>query len=178
MWSHPRAHVTAHRWPLKCPHPLCSLQFDDHISFLYHLIDVHSLQMSPQMRKSWPNGCDSKTLIRWVPNTTRQKRERPGKNEEELLPAKRCASQVQIGTREVRTQSDSLNRGDSDATQKPPHITPSEASLVDTASDDVAMPELTYSHSISSSEIDNFQSIDDFLTDESRFQRARATRPV
>lgn len=170
LWSHLTAHVMACCWPLKCPHPLCSLQFDDDVSFLYHLDDVHSLQMSPQIRKSWPNRRDSKSLICWIPDTTHQKRERPDKSEEEILRAKRHARQAQIGTREVPTRGGSLNQEDSDATQMPPRITPSEVSLVDTAFDDDAMPELTYSDSTSSSEIDNFQSIDDFSTDESSSQ--------
>ena len=52
----------------------------------------------------------------------------------------------------------------------PPLIILSEVSLVDIAFDDDTIPELTHSDSTSSSEIDNFQSIDDFSTDEPNFQ--------
>ncbi|KAL6713000.1 hypothetical protein ACLMJK_009396 [Lecanora helva] len=146
------------------------LQFDDDISFLYHLDDVHSLRMSPQTKKSWPNWGDSKSPICWIPDTMRQKRERPDKNEEEMLRAKRHACKAQIGTREVPIHRGSLHQENSDATQMPPVITPSEVSLVDTAFDDDAIPELSHSDSAPSSEIDNFQSIDDFSTDKPNFQ--------
>ena len=120
------------------------------------------------MRESWPNGHDSKHLIRWVPSTRREKRERPGKNEEELFPAKRRALQTQIEEEDAHAQSQSLNQGASDA-QIPPHISPSEVSLVGTAFNDDELAELTYSNSTPSSDSNNIQSIDDFPTDDLTF---------
>lgn len=61
------------------------------------------------------------------------------------------------------------NFRDSDA-RKPLQVTPSKVSLVNTASDDDSMPELTCSNSTPSSELHNFQSIDDFSTENSHSQ--------
>ncbi|KAI9807092.1 MAG: hypothetical protein M1825_005809 [Sarcosagium campestre] len=142
------------------------VQFDDEISFLYHLDDIHDLQRGPQMKKICPQGAGSKPLSRWVPDTTCQKRKRLDGTEKGLLSAKRRTFEVQIGTTEVRAPSKSPNRGDSDAFQIPPGITPSEACLIDTGLDNDCMPELTYSNSTPSSEEGNFRSIDDFPVDD------------
>ena len=56
LWNHVTAHIMVYRWPLDCPRPLCNLKFDDKISFLYHLDDIHSLRMSPQMRNPGRTG--------------------------------------------------------------------------------------------------------------------------
>ena len=56
LWTHLTDHVVGCRWPLKCPHPLCSLQFDDETTFLYHLDDVQSSRISSQIRLSWAKG--------------------------------------------------------------------------------------------------------------------------
>ncbi|KAL9126165.1 MAG: hypothetical protein Q9217_004745 [Psora testacea] len=165
---------------------LCSLMSQDFIAFSLpgeELVKgkrpvpgcgtfLTSLRISPQMRKTWPNGSISKSLVRWVSNTKYQKRERPDKDEEDLLPIKRRALQEQPPTLEIQTQDNSLNLKGSDATKVPSHITLSEVSLIDIASDKDKdeVPQLTYSNSTPSLDAGNFQSIDDFATDDSDCQ--------
>ena len=106
-------------------------------------------------------------MIRWVPDTECQKRERLDNNEEDLLPLKRRALQEQISPLEMQTQNNPLNLGGSDATKVPSHVIMSEVSLVDIASDKDEVPELTYSNSTPSSDKGDFRSIDDFAIDDS-----------
>ena len=134
---------------------------------MYHLDDMHGLIMSPQMRKTWPNGSGSKSLVRWVPNTECKKRKKPDTDEEGLIPVKRRVLQEQPPTLEMETQDhDSFNLGDSGATKVPSHITLREVSLIDITSDTDKdeMPQLTHSNSTPSSDAGEFQLIDDFAT--------------
>ena len=72
LWSHLGEHLATACWPRTCPHPLCSLELESEKSFLYHLIDVHNLQMSASMQKSWPSKRDCKALT-WVPGAESRK---------------------------------------------------------------------------------------------------------
>lgn len=72
LWSHIQSHLEASHWPLRCPHPLCSLQLTDEISFLYHLSDVHSFRISSQINRYQQQG---------APNIVSQKRKRQDESE-------------------------------------------------------------------------------------------------
>lgn len=87
LWSHLRTHLGVSHWPLNCPHPSCSLKLQDESSFLFHLSDVHSLRMSPHMRKSWQSRLRPESLIKWTFDTN-QKRQRQDGDEQELRPSK------------------------------------------------------------------------------------------
>ena len=109
LWSHLGTHLGASRWPLKCPHPLCSLQLQDETSFLYHLSDVHSLQMSPWMRKSCQSERHSEPLVHWIVDTTCQKRRREHGNEQDLGPSKRSNGPLQTNRSTERASRQSLD---------------------------------------------------------------------
>ena len=89
LWNHLTTHISACRWPLTYPHPLCSLEFTDETLFLYYLKDVHDLEISAKMKKSRSNRRDSPNSMRWVTYTTCQKRQKADHVEDELPPAKR-----------------------------------------------------------------------------------------
>src|SRR5437763_333548 len=40
---HLEGHISEAHWPSSYPHPLCSIQIDNVISFWYHLSDAHNL---------------------------------------------------------------------------------------------------------------------------------------
>lgn len=63
--SHLQSHLDVSRWPLKCPHPLCSQQLDDETLFLYHLSDVHGLRMNPQVKKYQQQERNLEPFIKW-----------------------------------------------------------------------------------------------------------------
>jgi hypothetical protein len=83
VWRHLESHLEASRWPLNSPHPLCSLRLNDEMSFLYHLSDVHALQINPHMKKRNP-----KPLIDWSPDTTSHKRKIQDSSGPEFPPLK------------------------------------------------------------------------------------------
>ena len=85
LWSHLGEHLATACWPRKCPHPLCSLDIESEKSFIYHLNEVHSLQMSASMQKSWPSKRDCGALT-WIPGGGSQKGERKRQGEDEQEP--------------------------------------------------------------------------------------------
>ena len=88
LWSHLGTHLGASCWPLDCPHPLCSLPLQDGRSFLFHLSDVHSLRLSPHMRKYWQRGRDPAPPIKCTSATTGQKRQREDSDAQDLRSSK------------------------------------------------------------------------------------------
>ena len=103
-------HLEVSRWPLQCPHPLCALQLDDERSFLNHLSDVHSLQISLHIKKLQQKEHNSGLLINWTPNTTSQKRKKQAGDEQELRPSKLKKDTVQIDRGNEQSPRQSLNR--------------------------------------------------------------------
>lgn len=61
-------------WPSTCPHPLCNIELDNQVSFVYHLIDMHSLTMNEAQQKNLVSasydGCQWKQQKRKVDNVT------------------------------------------------------------------------------------------------------------
>ena len=50
LQAHIKNHLENARWPLPCPHPLCTFSVNDEPSFLYHLQNAHSLRMTKQQK--------------------------------------------------------------------------------------------------------------------------------
>ena len=154
------------RWPLKCPHLLCSMWLDDETSFFYHLDDVYDLRISPHMRKSWENGRHPKPVIHWVSDTTGRKRKRQGGDEDRLGPAKQRTRPVQIEQGEEPSRSTSRDSKTPGPTPTFAFPTPSDISINSPIPDDDTLPELTYSESTPPPELDEFHSIDDFCPED------------
>ena len=163
LWSHLGTHLGASHWPLKCPHPLCSLQLQDETSFLYHLSDVHSLQMSPYMRKSWQSERYSEPLVHWIVDTTCQKRRREHGDEQDLGPLKRSNDPLQTNRSTELSSRQSLDLKTPNRIQATPLPGSSAASFthVGTVEDAQDLPELTYSESMSPPDTDELHSMDD-----------------
>ena len=89
LWSHLQSHLEASRWPLACPHPLCSLVLNNEISFLYHLSDVHSLRMGPYVKNCQRPKRNPTPFLNWIPEIASQKRKRQDEDGEGLQPPKR-----------------------------------------------------------------------------------------
>ena len=68
--------MAASCWPSQRPHPLCGLPFNDELSFIYHLKDVHSLDMNRGKRKWQHEECESDLFVHCVANTVLLKRKR------------------------------------------------------------------------------------------------------
>ena len=166
--GHLQQHLQTFRWPLQCPHPLCVLQLDDEKSFLYHLSDVHSLQISLHMNRLQQKEHDSGLLINWTPNTTSQKRKRAAVDEQERRPSKLQKDTVQIDRGNEQSPPQSLDR-------KAPHeihtISPCllpAVSFTNVASDSNPqdLPEMTNSGATSSPEVDELCFMNDMSPSE------------
>ena len=96
----------------------------------------------------------------------RSKRKRSNENNNIFI--KRHVHQVHVETREMRAQNDSLSRKSLNTVQIPPYMMSSKVILINIISNDDAISKLTRSDSISSLEMKNFQSIDDFSIEDSR----------
>lgn len=163
LWSHLESHLEASRWPLKCPHPLCSLHLHNETSFLYHLSDVHSLRMSPHMNKCRQQGRNSEPFIDRTPDTASQKRKRLDSDEQELRPRKRNKSALRIDGSSEPSPRQSLDRKAPDGIQTvSPHML-SKVSLTDMPADENRqdLPELTHSGPTSPPDSDDLSLMDD-----------------
>ncbi len=172
LWSHLESHLDASRWPLECPHPLCSLQLLDETLFLYHLSDVHSLRISPHMNKCRPKGRNSEPLIDWTPDTASHKR-RQVRDKADLRPPKRTKGPLQIKCRNEQSPDQSLDRNPPDRAQATPSPGSSEVSITPAATDDDPqdLPELTYSESMSPPDTDKLHSMDDLCLSQNVLQK-------
>ena len=56
-------------WPSKCPHALCTLEIGNPLSFLYHLGDVHGLNMNDEQQIRLTSAS-----LDWIPEDRGQKR--------------------------------------------------------------------------------------------------------
>ena len=173
VWAHLRTHLNVSRWPLRCPHPLCSLLVPDETSFLYHLSDIHGLQMSPQVGKSWQSERHSEPLVKWIPDTASHKRKRQDRDGQDLQPSKRSKDPLQLHWR--HKQSPDLSRGrkapdKTQATQSPGSSQTSFTHVV-TDEDIQDLPELTYSESMSPPDTDELHSMDDLCLSQNVLQK-------
>lgn len=164
LWSHLESHLEASGWPLKCPHPLCSLHLNDETLFLYHLSDVHSLRMSPHMNKCRPISRNSEPLINWTSDTASHKRKRWDRDEQKLRPSKRNKGPPKIDWSNEPSPRHSIDRVSSDGIQTAsPHML-FKVSFTDTSTSDTShvLPELTHSGSTSPPESDHLSLMNDF----------------
>ena len=172
LCSHLESHLESSRWPLECPHPLCSLQLHDETLFLYHLSDVHSLRMSPNINKCQPTGRNSKPLINWTPDMASHKRKRQATDGPDPQPLKRTKGPLQIKWGNERPLNQSLNRKSSD--QAKAILSPGsfKASITQEVSNDLQdLPELTYSESMSPFDTDELQPMDDLSLSQDVLQK-------
>lgn len=163
LWAHLRTHLDVSRWPLRCPHPLCSLQVADETLLLYHLTDVHGLQMSPQMRKCWQQGRSSGPSINWTSTTASQKRKSPVDNGETSRLSKRSKGLPKVDWSDDPSTCHSLEEETYKTPEAmPPHMM-SEVSFIDISAADSLqdLPDLTHSGPSSTPDSDNFYLIDD-----------------
>ena len=158
LWSHLGAHIVACRWPLKCPHPLCSLQFDDELSFLYYLGDVHSVYMSVSTQESWRNRRDCDTLT-WASGTESQngKRKRHTVDGEGTMPSTPIAFDNTVDSSYLECFSD---RKATNASPTPLWPEKPEVPFVDLTADNDPVPGLTYDESLSSPDSNETRSLD------------------
>lgn len=139
--KHLEAHLEISRWPLQCPHPLCSLHISDEKNFLYHLSDSHSLKTRrldirrSQKQTTWG------TFIGWNPKDVGQKRNR--EDEEDTLLSRQ------------RKQQKGSENSPKEIGFIPP-ILPSEESTVSISQ----TPELASSSSISLPQLDMLPVLD------------------
>ena len=162
LWSHLELHLESSRWPLECPHPLCSLQLDDETLFLYHLSDVHSLRMSPNVKRCQTER-NSKPLNNWKPTVVSHKRKKQDTDGPDLQPLKRTKGSLQIKWDNERSPDQSLDRGTADQAQAMLSSESFKASITQAAThnhDLRDLPELTYSESMSPPDTDELHSFD------------------
>ena len=172
LWGHLQSHLEASRWPLKCPHPLCSLQLNDEISFLYHLSDVHGLRMNPQVNKYQQQECNSEPLINWTPDTASQKRKRQDGNEQKLQPRKRNKGALKTDCSNEQRPRQSLDRKTADGILTLSSHISSESSFTDTLADNSPqdLPGLTHSEPTSPPDADESYVMGD-ITPTQNFQQ-------
>lgn len=147
LWSHLQSHLDASHWPLKCPHPLCSQQLNDETSFLYHLSDVHSLRLSPRVKKYQQQERISEPLINWTPDTASQKRKRQDGSEQKLQSRKRNKGVLKTNYSNEQYPHQSLDPKAPDAILTASSRMSSEISFTDTAADDNPQDLLELTHS-------------------------------
>ena len=139
--KHLEAHLDISRWPLQCPHPLCSLHISDEKTFLYHLSDSHSLHTRQLDRRSQKQTSWG-TFVGWKLNAVGQKRNR--NDEDETLLSRQ--------TKRHKRSENSLEE-----TGLIPSILPSEDSTISIPQ----TPELASSSSISLPHLDMLPVSDD-----------------
>lgn len=150
LWGHLGEHLATACWPRKCPHPLCSLDLESEKSFIYHLNDVHGLQMSASMQKSWPSKRDCEALT-WAPGAGSQKgkRKRQGGDEQELRSSNKCSKPITlVDEKDPKPPGHLFDPKVTDVSQTSLPLETPKASLMDWTADDDMLPKL--SHDISS----------------------------
>ena len=173
LWSHLESHLEASHWPLECPHPLCSLQLPDETMFLYHLDDVHSLRMSPNMNKRRLTGRNSEPLVNWTPGTASHKRKRQDRGGQDLRSPKRTKGPLQIKLRIEQSSDLSLDRKTPDRAQATASGGSSEASITQAATDDDPqdLPDMVYSKPMSPPDTDELHSMDTLCLNQNFLQK-------
>jgi len=168
LWSHLESHLAVSCWPSTCPHPLCSLELSDELSFLYHLNDVHSLRMSAHMTKCRLPGRTLEPLIKWTTDITSQKRKRQDGDGQELRPSKRTTGPLKINWRNEQSPDQSLDQETPDRTRSASSPGSSKASFTGEVADvdPKDLPELTYSESMSPPNTEELHSIEDLCASE------------
>ena len=69
LLDHLRAHLVGMHWPSKGPHPMCTLEIGNPLSFLYHLGDVHGLKINEKQQSRLTSAS-----LGWIPEDRGQKR--------------------------------------------------------------------------------------------------------
>lgn len=171
--DHLRRHLAKSRWPLNCPHPLCTLQLNNETLFLYHLSDVHSLRTSLHMNKCQQKEHDSESFINWAPDTKSQKRKRQNKDEQETRPSKQNKGPLKIDWGNEQTRRQTLDG-------KPPHkirttspYTSTEVSFSDMVGDGNPqdLPELTCSGATSPPDVNELSPMNNMSSSENSQRR-------
>ena len=142
--EHLEAHLDIARWPLRCPHPLCSLHISDEGTFLYHLSDSHSLRTRRLEIKRSQKQTNSGTFVGWKLNAVGQKRRR--KDEAEAL----------LSRQNKRHKGSTLTENSLTEIEFVSPISPSEGSTISISQ----TCELPYSPSISLPQMDMLPSLD------------------
>lgn len=164
MWAHLQTHSEASRWPLRCPHPLCSLDLQDETSFLYHLSDIHGLKTSSHTSKCWQQQRSSTDFIKWTSHTASQKRKSPGSNGQDPGPSKRNKGLPKVDWSNNLSPYYSLDEEASHKSQTmPPHMI-FQVPFIDLSAGDSPqdLPKLTHSGPSSPPDSDDFYLIEDF----------------
>ena len=165
MWSHLGTHLAASRWPMHCPHPSCCLPLADETSFLFHLSDIHGLQMSPQMKKFWQGRRDAKPLLHWLSDTHLHKRTRQDGDKQERRPLKRSSRPVMTGRQPEWYPTHSLDPKDLGVFPISVSLKLSGVSLMNALFDDDLLPELSLNQSTLSPVSDETYLLDSRLYD-------------
>lgn len=164
LWHHLGEHLVTASWPRKCPHPLCSLDLESEMSFLYHLNDVHSLQMSASMQKSRPSKRDCKAPT-WVPGAGSQKGERKRQDEEEQelrLSNKRFKPNTRDDEENPKPPGHLFDPRATNISQTSRSLETPQVALVDLTADDDMLPDLSHDISLLSPDTDETHSLDNF----------------
>lgn len=168
FWSHLESHLDISRWPLQCPQPLCSLQVDDQSSFLYHLGDVHSLQMSPSTRARRQEKGSPAAFITWTPDIATRKRKTGSDAELILRPSKKNKGPTVFDSSDKPSARHPLDGKAPDGLHTIAPHTLSKATATDTSAgdDQEDLPGLTHSGTTSPPNSDPLSLADDGSPDE------------
>ena len=163
LWSHLGAHLATMCWPRKCPHPLCSLELESETSFLYHLNDIHSLQMSASLQKSWPSNRDREDLT-WASGAMSQKgkRKKQDGDEQEVRLSDKRLKLIPLDEEDRKPPRQLLNPKATEAIQTSTSPEVSKVAFMDLTTDDDMLPELIHEISSLSPESDEKHSLDGF----------------
>lgn len=173
LWDHLQRHLEKSCWPLNCPHPLCTLELNDKISFLYHLSDVHSLRTSLQANKCQQKEHDSEPCINWASDTKSQKRKRQGGDEQKTWPSKQNKGHLKIDWGNEQTRRQSLNGKSTHEIQTTSSYTLTEVSFSDMVCDGNPqdLPELSCSGATSPPDVDELSMTNNMSSSENSQQR-------
>ncbi len=164
MWAHLQKHSEASRWPLRCPHPFCSLDLPDETLYLYHLSDIHGLKVSSYTSKCWQQRRSSTDFVNWTSYTASQKRKSPGSNVQDPGPSKRNKGLPKVDWSNNLSPYYSLDEEASNKPQAMPPYMMSKVPFIDLSAGDSPqdLRELTHSGPSSPPDSDDFYLIDDF----------------
>lgn len=162
LWSHLQSHLEASRWPLACPHRLCSLVLNNEMLFLYHLSDVHSLRMGPYARNCQRPKRNPAPFLHWIPEIASQKRKRQDGDGEELRPSKRNQGSFKTNRSTEPSQCQPSDRKGVDIIDNTSLPSSPEISFINTAANDTLqdLPGLTHSEPKLPPEVEDLYSID------------------
>ncbi|KAI4264496.1 MAG: hypothetical protein L6R42_000387 [Xanthoria sp. 1 TBL-2021] len=124
--------------------------------------DVHNLQMSASMQKSWPSKRNCEALT-WIPGAGSQKgeRKRQGGDEQELEPRNKCFKPLTlINEEDPKPAGHLFDPKATDVSRTSLALKAPKVSVVDSTADDDMLPELSHDLSSLSPDTDKIQSLD------------------